>query len=91
MLTFECLEWLLKFYLFSMVVGMVCNTLKLLSDYRLILQINSSLFSVFCPHTHVISETSQKITHLNTTSSQTRLTMKFLFVMFPKRRYILFV
>lgn len=62
----------------------ICNTLYCPHDYWLIPQTNTSLFIMFCPHSHDFQETSQKITHSNTTSSQASLTMEFLFIRLPK-------
>ncbi|KAH1192899.1 hypothetical protein GmHk_19G054038 [Glycine max] len=52
---------------------------------------NTRFFSVFYPHSQVFLKTSQKVTRLITTQSQTRLTFEFLSDELPKSRCTLLV
>ncbi|AES88048.1 hypothetical protein MTR_4g043740 [Medicago truncatula] len=52
-------------------------------DCRLTPQTNTSLFTVFCPHSHAFRETSQKVTHLKIALSQARF-VEFLWFRLPK-------
>ncbi|KAG5020280.1 hypothetical protein JHK82_016201 [Glycine max] len=49
-----------------------------LHSTSLLVRILHRLFSVLCPHSHTFWETFEKVTHLITTSSQTRLIVEFL-------------
>ncbi|AES71079.1 hypothetical protein MTR_3g069850 [Medicago truncatula] len=47
-------------------------------DCRLTPQTNTSLFGVFCPHSHACRKTSRQVTHPKIAPSQARLTVEFL-------------
>ena len=58
-------------------------------DCRLAPQITTSLLGVLRLHLHAAWETFQEVTHPKTAPQQTRLTMEFLRVGFPKRKVYL--
>lgn len=85
----------LEFYIHSSLSSasgvIFCNASYYFQDYRLTPQTITGLFSMLSPYLHAFRKTSQKVTYPNTTPSQSRLTIDFLFVRLPKRRCILLV
>jgi len=77
------------------VLGEVCsdiyNVLDCFQDCRLTPQTNTSLFSIFCLHSHASREISHKVTHPKIVHNQALLTVEFLSFGLPKRRYILLI
>ncbi|KEH17359.1 hypothetical protein MTR_0020s0050 [Medicago truncatula] len=68
-----------------------CNIPDCFQNSRLTPQTNTSLFSMFCPHSHAYRETSRYVTHPKIAPSQARLTVEFLWNELPKRRCILLI